>query len=72
MDSVPRNEIPKIKHKFLNDDYPLKFINSVIKQFRQKSREKDDFTIPPSLFEIQKRIILVEILYCLKNEACIS
>ena len=72
MDNVPRNEIPEIKHKFLNGDYPLKFINSVIKQFRQKSREKDDFTIPPSLFEIQKRIILVEILYCLKNEACIS
>ena len=72
MDSVPRSEIPKIKHKFLNGDYPLKFINSVIKQFRQKSREKDDFIIPPNLFEIQKRIILEEILYCLKNEACIS
>ena len=50
MDSIPRNEIPEINHKFLNGDYPFKFINSVIEQFRQKSRKKDDFIIPPSLF----------------------
>ena len=37
MDSVPGNEIPKIKRKFVDADYSLTFINSVIKQFSQKS-----------------------------------
>ena len=33
--SVPGNEIPQIKCKLLNADYPRRFINSVIKQFSQ-------------------------------------
>ena len=33
--SVPGNEIPQIKCKLLNADYPHRFINSVIKQFSQ-------------------------------------
>ena len=33
--SVPGNEIPQIKCKLLNVDYPHRFINSVIKQFSQ-------------------------------------
>ena len=52
MDSIPRNKIAEIKCKFLNDDYPFRFIISVIKQFRQKSSEKDDFIILPSLIGI--------------------
>ena len=33
--SIPGNEIPQIKCKLLNADYPHRFINSVIKQFSQ-------------------------------------
>lgn len=29
----------------------------------------DDFIVPLSLFEIPKKLVLLEIPYCLKNEA---
>ena len=57
MDSVPGNEIPEIKRNSLNYDYSLRFINSVIQQFRQKSNEKEDFVILTSLFEIPNTIL---------------
>ena len=34
--SFPVDEIPKIKQKFLNADYPYRFINSVINNFQEK------------------------------------
>ena len=67
MVSVPGNEIPEIKRKFLNIDYPLRFINSVIKQFSQKSSEMDDFIVPSNWFEIPKKIVFLEIPCCPKN-----
>ena len=67
MVSVPGNEIPEIKRKFLSTDYPLRFINSVIKQFSQKSSEMDDFIVPSSLFEILKKIVFLEIPCFPKN-----
>ena len=67
MVSVPGNEIPEIKRKFLSTDYPLRFINSVIKQFSQKSSEMDDFIAPSSLFEIPKKIVFLEIPCFPKN-----
>ena len=72
MDSVPGNKIPEIKHKFLNGDYPLRFINSVIKQFRQKSSEKDDFVIKQFRQKSSEKddfVVLVEIPYYPKSEA---
>ena len=66
MASVPGNEIPEIKPKVLNANYPPRFINSVIRKFNQKSSEMDDFIISPSLFEIPKKVVLVEIPYCPK------
>ena len=53
----------------LNADYPLTFINSLIKQSSQKSSNVDDFIMPPSLFEIPKKVDLVETPYCSNNEA---
>ena len=49
--------------------YPLHFINSVVNAF-QKGKECGDgsFVIPPTLFEIIKALILVEIAYCELNE----
>ena len=50
-------------------DYPLRFINSVANEF-QKGKECGDesFIIPPTLFEITKPFIFVEIPYRELNE----
>ena len=45
--SFPADEIPKIKQKFLNADYPYIFINSVINNFQEKTDGTDDHIIPP-------------------------
>ena len=66
--SFPADEIPKIKQKFLNADYPHKFINSVIDNFQEKSEETDDYIIPPGFFDVPKKVVLVDIPYCPKNE----
>ena len=53
-------EIPLIKEKFMKADYPLRFINTVLKEF-QKGKEFGDesFIIPPSLFQITKPFIFL-------------
>ena len=66
--SFPADEIPKIKQKFLNADYPHKFINSVINNFQEKSEESDDYIIPPGFFDVPKKVVLVDIPYCPLNE----
>ena len=43
--SFSADEIPKIKQKFLNDDYLYRFINSVINNFHEKSDGTDDHII---------------------------
>ena len=66
--SFPADEIPKIKQKFLNADYPHRFISSVINNFQEKSEETDDYIIPPGFFDVSKKVVLVDIPYCPKNE----
>ena len=62
-------EIPLIKEKFMKADYPLRFINSVVNEFRKGKECGDErFIIPTSLFEIAKPLIFVEIPYCELNE----
>ena len=64
-------EIELIRKKFTHADYPIRFTNSVIKQFQQRNalqQEEDDMIIPPNLFEEPKSKILIEIPYCEKNE----
>ena len=56
----------KIKQKFLNADYPYRFINSVINNFQKKSDGTDDYIIPPGFFDIPKKVVLVDIPYCPK------
>ena len=43
---IPADEIRKIKQNFFNADYPHRFINSVIKNFQEKSEENDYYIIP--------------------------
>ena len=42
-------ETPTIKRKFLNTDYPHRFLNSVIKRFNEKcnGNTQDDYIILP-------------------------
>ena len=64
-------EVEEIKQKYLNADYPLKFINSVISQFKTKQIEKeeeDELIIPQNLFKEEKPLLLVKIPFCIKNE----
>ena len=50
-------------------DYPLRFVNSVTNEFRNgKECGDESFIVPPTLFEITKPFILVEIPYCELNE----
>ena len=66
--SFPADGIPKIKQKFLNADYPYRFINSVNNSFLEKSAGSDDCIFHPSFFDVPKKVILVDISYCPKNE----
>ena len=53
----------------MNSHYPLRFINSLVNEFQKgKECEDESFIIPPSLFEITKPFIFVEIPYCELNE----
>ena len=48
----------------------MRFVNSVRHRFTTpQTNEDNEFIIPPWLFEVKKKIVLVEILYCLKDES---
>ena len=58
-----------IRSKFKSAGYPTRFVNSVINEFTiAQINEYIELIILPWLFEVKKKIVLVEILYCLKNE----
>ena len=55
-------EIPVIKENFMNADYPLRFIDSVVNEF-QKGKESvnENFIIPTiPKFQIAKPFIFIE------------
>ena len=57
-----KEEIQTIRRKFIKADYPRPFINSVIKQYNNKTKEEqidneDDYIIPPDLPEEEKPFI---------------
>ena len=63
------DEIQCIKQKFVKADYPLRFVNSVIREFNEPNETTNEsFIIPPNLFEIDKPFVLVELPYCELNE----
>ena len=64
------NEVTLIRNKFKSAGYPKPFVNSVILQFTAAQTNEDNkFIMPPWLFEVKKKIVLVEIPYRLKNES---
>ena len=67
------NEVNRIKNKFSRAGFPVKFTESVIRDFNDKNsaqpiNNEDEFIIPPWLFKESKRFILVELPYCKTNE----
>ena len=63
------NKLVIIKRKFLADNYPYRFINSVINTFIEKANKKEEeYLIPQNFSEIPKPVILIEITFCVKNE----
>ena len=64
-------EVTLIREKFSKADYPIRFVDSVIKQFQQKCLEndiEDDMIIPKNLFEEEKPLLLLEVPFCPENE----
>ena len=48
----------------------MRFVNSVIREFTAApANEDNEFIILPWFFEVKKKIVLVEMPYCLKNES---
>ena len=68
-----KEEIQTIHKKFIKADYPRPFVNSVINQYKDKTKEQqidneDDYIIPPYLFEEEKPFILLKLPFCEQNE----
>ena len=60
-----------IKEKFTCAGYPLRFTESIIRQFHERQREKeeiDEYIIPPNFFDIPKPYVQIELPFCHKNE----
>ena len=56
-----KEEIQTICKRFIKADYPRSFVNSVINQYSNKTKEQqidneDDYIIPPYLFEEEKLV----------------
>ena len=48
----------------------MRFVNSVIREFSTNQANGDnELTIRSWLFKVQKKIVLVEIPYCLENQS---
>ena len=63
------SEVTVIRNKFKSAGYPKRFVNSIIREFNSvKENDEIDFIIPHWLFEEKKKVVLVEIQFCLKNE----
>ena len=68
-----KEEIQTIRKKFIKADYPKPFVNSVINQYSNKTKEQqidneDHYIIPPYLFEEEKPFILLKLPFCEQNE----
>ena len=64
-----KEEIQIIRKTFIKADYPRPFVNSVINQYNDKTKEQqidneDDYIIPPYLLEDEKTIVLLQLPFC--------
>ena len=68
-----KEEIKFIKDKFIKTDFPLSFINSVIKDLNNQQEivqqnNEEELIIPLFLSQVQPLFLLLKLLYCEKNE----
>ena len=70
-------EVHFIKSKFISVGYPLPLIDSVIRTFKEDNivdqnnvidDNDDEPLIPPYLFEVNKRFILLNLPFCQNND----
>ena len=68
--SEMEKEITIVKEKFTRAGFPVRFTDSVICQFDEKSCEvrDDEMLIPQDFFEEKKKKLFIELTFCLKNE----
>jgi len=62
-----------IKQKFINANFPKRFIESVVADFKHKQelnsrKGEDSLIIPPGFFDSKPLVLLVELPYCQLNE----
>ena len=68
-----KDEIQKIRKKFMKADYPRSFVNSVTSLYNNKIKKQkidndEDYIIPPYLFEHKKPFTLLKLLFREQNE----
>ena len=68
-----KEDIKFINNNFIKADFPLVFINSVIKDFNNQQKiiqqnNKDKLIIPSYFFDVEL-FLLLKLPYCEKNEA---
>ena len=66
-------EIQTTHKRFVKDDFPRPFVNSIISQYNKKTKEQqtnndDDFIIPPYLLADEKPFILLRLPFCDQNQ----
>ena len=69
-----KEEIKFIRNKFKKADFPLPFINSVIKDFNNQQKiaqqnEEELVIIPSYFFEVEPSFLLLQLPYFEKHEA---
>ena len=67
-----KEEIKFIRNKFTKADFPLPFINSVIKDFKNQKRiaqkkNEEELIIPSYFFEVEPTFLLLKLPYCEKK-----
>ena len=68
-----KEEIKFIRNKFIKADFPLPFINSVIKDFNNQKKivqqnSEEELIIPWYFFEVETMFLLLKLPYCEKKK----
>ena len=66
-------ELKFIRNKFIKADFPVPFINNVIKDFKNQQKNvqqnnEEELIIPSYFFEVEPSFLLLKLPYCEKNE----
>ena len=66
-----KEELKFIRNKFIKVDFPVPFINNVMKDFKNQQKKratKQQVIIPSYFFEVEPPFLLLKLPYCEKNE----